>query len=245
MACGHYFCRDCLQAYVTVKVNEGQVLGLRCPHVDDEDVGVATGVAAGAAAGAAPGWVCEACTLRNDDNATECVACGSARPRRIEEAADPHAEPGCAEVVTEDVLRSLLGLDEELIGRFSRYLSAKTNDRYRECPECQEPNTDGPTARSNQLTCSKCRASFCFVHANAHPGMGCRQYERRQRREELLNRRAVEELTRRCPGCSTPVEKAGGCNHLTCPQCRQHFVRTCRTDSNSSHICPRLPATSR
>ena len=40
MACGHFFCVDCLSAYVTVKIQEGQVLGLRCPYVDDDVRGV-------------------------------------------------------------------------------------------------------------------------------------------------------------------------------------------------------------
>lgn len=173
MGCGHFFCQDCLGAYVTAKIHEGLVLGLRCPHVDD-------------------------------------TAAAGAHGAELDDAG------GCSQLITADDMRSLLALDEALIARFTRLLTARTDDKYRECPECAAPNTDGPTARSNQLRCAECRATFCFVHANAHPGMGCRQYERRRRREEKLNREAVEQFARRCPGCAFPVEKAGGCNHMTC-----------------------------
>ncbi len=32
---------------------------------------------------------------------------------------------------------------------------------------------------------------------------------------------------KRCPGCSSPVEKNGGCNHMCCRKCGAHFCWTC------------------
>ena len=123
MACGHLFCPDCLGAYMTVKIAEGQVLNLRCPHVDSESTG---------------------------------------------------DEAGCDARVDVPTLRDLLRLDAALVDRYTRFVAARTNDLYRECPSCTAPNTDGPTSRSNELRCAECSTSFCFVHADAHPGIGCR-----------------------------------------------------------------------
>ena len=34
-------------------------------------------------------------------------------------------------------------------------------------------------------------------------------------------------VVRNCPGCAVPTEKAGGCNHMTCSRCSQHWCWLC------------------
>ncbi|KAF8308214.1 hypothetical protein DL93DRAFT_2087228 [Clavulina sp. PMI_390] len=63
----------------------------------------------------------------------------------------------------------------------------------------------------------------------------------KQTREELERRRRLaiaaavarihgevgDNIIMRCPGCTTPVEKSDGCNHMCCSRCGAHFCYTC------------------
>mmetsp|Transcript_24892 Transcript_24892/g.67232 ORF Transcript_24892/g.67232 Transcript_24892/m.67232 type:complete len:85 (-) Transcript_24892:34-288(-) len=71
---------------------------------------------------------------------------------------------------------------------------------------------------SNRLTCAACSYQYCYVHSDAHPGQGCRQYERKRREEERAAEAYIAEFTRRCPNrdCKQPISKSSGCNHMTC-----------------------------
>ena len=33
----------------------------------------------------------------------------------------------------------------------------------------------------------------------------------------------VTKNTKACPGCRAPIQKNGGCNHVTCTRCQGHF----------------------
>ena len=33
----------------------------------------------------------------------------------------------------------------------------------------------------------------------------------------------VTKNTKACPGCKAPIQKNGGCNHVTCTRCQGHF----------------------
>jgi hypothetical protein len=74
-----------------------------------------------------------------------------------------------------------------------------------------------------------CGHVYCFVHSDAHPGQTCRQYERAHRAEEKATAAAIGAFARPCPGCKQPIEKSGGCNHMTCPNpgCGVSFCWLC------------------
>ena len=42
--------------------------------------------------------------------------------------------------------------------------------------------------------------------------------------------------TKPCAGCGAPIQKNGGCNHITCSQCHGHFcwVRCCLAPAGTS-----------
>ncbi len=46
-------------------------------------------------------------------------------------------------------------------------------------------------------------------------------------KEEAANEEWLQKNTKACPQCKAPVEKNGGCNHMTCNQCRHEFCWTC------------------
>ncbi|GAA5884807.1 hypothetical protein JCM16303_007279 [Sporobolomyces ruberrimus] len=45
--------------------------------------------------------------------------------------------------------------------------------------------------------------------------------------EERALQEWLEEHATRCPGCSVPIEKSSGCNHMTCGKCGAHLCYRC------------------
>lgn len=78
------------------------------------------------------------------------------------------------------------------------------------------------------MVCSVCGKEFCYFHSSAHAGKGsCTEYERLMHEENLKNQALISLISKPCPCCSSPVEKAGGCNQMKCPQCGSHFCWLC------------------
>lgn len=40
-----------------------------------------------------------------------------------------------------------------------------------------------------------------------------------------------------CPRCATPIEKDGGCNHMTCPGCHMHICWNCLASFEEPGAC--------
>jgi hypothetical protein len=43
-------------------------------------------------------------------------------------------------------------------------------------------------------------------------------------------------LIKQCPNCNIEIEKTGGCNHITCPNCPAHWCWTCCSSEDSDGI---------
>jgi len=213
--CNHRFCSECILGYCQSKIRDGEVVGLRCPFLDPslKDCG-------------GDGWACDRCTyfharrpIDEEGAQVTCEICELAQPL------PPPVDPGCTRELDAAALQAV-GCDADLVSQYTRLHQMKSNQKFRECPNCSEPNTDGPGRFTNTLTCSRCKSKYCFHHANAHPGRGCRQYERECRKQE---RDALMGLPLSpCPKCKVLVEKNGGCNHMQCSQCKTDFCWLCR-----------------
>jgi hypothetical protein len=51
--------------------------------------------------------------------------------------------------------------------------------------------------------------------------------------DEIANALWVAANTKRCPRCSTPIEKDEGCNHMSCRKCRHEFCWICMREWSS------------
>lgn len=76
------------------------------------------------------------------------------------------------------------------------------------CTQCSEPCIGH--------TCHNCHAEHCAAcHKLAHEGE-CSP-------DDVSTTAFVSSQCKRCPGCRSPIEKAGGCDHMTCRRCSAEF----------------------
>lgn len=103
------------------------------------------------------------------------------------------------------LLREEIGslVSSECFAQLERFENVKKLNRYRECPTCSHGHTH-PIDAQPEIKCVGCGVVFCFVHNNAHTGIGCDEYARslsqKTRSNILLNEQTLNRTTRACPG---------------------------------------------
>lgn len=78
--------------------------------------------------------------------------------------------------------------------------------------------------------CEGCESSSCFkCNGVGHQPVTCEEMKLWMDKEkddgETANWMIIN--TKPCPGCTNPIEKNGGCNHMTCNKCRHEFCWVC------------------
>lgn len=135
----------------------------------------------------------------------------------------PHMK--CNLIVDEETIKKLV--DHEVYDKFIRFVTKSfvedSDGRVKWCPApgCGNAVTS-EMIKGMTVKCS-CGHRFCFsCHREAHAPATCDQvklWEKKCRDDsETLHWRYAN--TKDCPRCETPVEKNGGCNHMTCRQCK-------------------------
>eukprot|EP01112_Ceratiomyxa_fruticulosa_P017100 TRINITY_DN5267_c0_g1_i1.p1 TRINITY_DN5267_c0_g1~~TRINITY_DN5267_c0_g1_i1.p1 ORF type:complete len:652 (+),score=121.35 TRINITY_DN5267_c0_g1_i1:1419-3374(+) len=82
---------------------------------------------------------------------------------------------------------------------------------------------------SSIVSCD-CGYSFCFsCHREAHSPATCEQLKawEEKSRDDSETGHWVTANTKGCIKCGVNVEKNGGCNHMTCPQCKTEYCWVC------------------
>lgn len=108
---------------------------------------------------------------------------------------------------------------------FTTYIQAHQKE-YGYCPTPDCPTVFKVTATESFITCNQCLVGICTACKNvAHNGQTCAQYK------SGIDDSGYEEWKRAqgvktCPKCSADLQKAGGCNHMTC-KCGAHLCWHC------------------
>jgi E3 ubiquitin-protein ligase RNF14 len=86
--------------------------------------------------------------------------------------------------------------------------------------------------------CEDCNLAFCVVCLASWHGdfVRCEPRDATQLTEEdQASLNFIMKNTSPCPYCSVPCQKAFGCNHMTCAQCKTHFCYLCAAWLNPDH----------
>ncbi|GAB2291336.1 Probable E3 ubiquitin-protein ligase ari2 [Dionaea muscipula] len=153
----------------------------------------------------------------------------------------------CNSVCDEVVVRNLVSRrDRDLAEKFDRFLLEsyiEDNKRVKWCPSV--PHCGNAIRVEDDEFCEvecTCGQQFCFsCSSEAHSPCSCLMWElwtKKCRDEsETINWMTVN--TKPCPKCHKPVEKNGGCNHVSCV-CGQSFCWICGGATGKSHSWSRI-----
>lgn len=90
------------------------------------------------------------------------------------------------------------------------------------------------------ITC-KCGITFCYTCLeDSHIPASCEMIQKWKIKssKEALNIQWINLNTKKCPKCSNPIEKNGGCNHMRCTKCSTDFCWACGIKfENYGHSC--------
>eukprot|EP00752_Nemacystus_decipiens_P005154 g4677.t1 len=240
-ACGHTFCRGCLKAYVTSKVNDAEVYPT-CFHVAEEFDSVGGGGGDGRAGQSDDDDDCD------DDDCDAAVAAenGRARDTAGSDLGATREAPGtgkdgrgrdggdgrvqkrgsCGVVLSPSDIEELLRADAVTSQKYARFLFFRKHKTARECPKCGKLSVGNPSV-SWEMRCGGCGAVFCYEHGGAHEGKSCAEYLESTADDTQRSMALIGRMTKPCPGCGTPVEKLGGCNQMVCLHCNCSFCWIC------------------
>lgn len=98
-----------------------------------------------------------------------------------------------------------------------------------ECPACA-CLLRLPTSNSKELQCGACEEAFCRIHGSSHAGMTCDKFQTSEAARVFEQSEAtIRNYTKPCSRCGSRIQKAGGCNYVTCSACRGDICWRCGT----------------
>lgn len=206
-ACRHCFCRECLVGYLSSKVTEGDIAP-RCF------------------------WSSSSSSLQLQTG-------------RVADEGAPPGDPRCREPICEVDVEALLLPEHPLLwAKFERYRYFKLTPLARECPKCSHRQAGDPLRPA--MVCGReekdegsegkscigggCGYEYCFLHAGAHSGLTCAQYEEREQEEISQSRGAP-------PSCP-PFLPSPSCFNQFSPLSLPLSLPTAALIAESTKPCP-------
>ncbi|KAJ2779359.1 hypothetical protein H4R18_004063 [Coemansia javaensis] len=197
------------------------------------------------------GFVCEICYCDGPDESFLALWCGhrfcsdcyrtylAGKVQEGESWRIRCAAPKCRTLVGLEPARLLLADDADMLARYEENLTRSfVNDlaTFAWCPapnceyavECQVPRSAwATTIPTVQCQCGK---AFCFgCKLDDHMPAPCSLVERwmQKCRDDSETSNWIKANTKECIKCKSTIEKNGGCNHMTCRECRHEFCWVC------------------
>lgn len=145
--------------------------------------------------------------------------------------------PQCRRPLNKEDVSYITTYDNNKITSFTKIVEKErisrdpngTNCPTRDCPYMFINNPQRPF----RVKCPECHTDYCSNCFANHPtSTNCTRAD-----QEWLAAN-----TKPCPNCHAPIEKDGGCDHMTCGRCRYEFWWTCLCNYRGAHSpnCPRF-----
>ncbi|KAF9012958.1 hypothetical protein BDZ89DRAFT_963353 [Hymenopellis radicata] len=181
------------------------------------------------------------CPICFDELASPCTLlcghkhCGSCLKEYLLAARDSRFFPltclgnqaNCTELIPLRAAKEFLTtseLDTLVTAAYSAYIAKRPNE-FHPCPtaDCPQVYRAGPAG--NILQCPACLARICSTcRGEEHEGGECPDGDGQ---EQAFKEWKSQHDVQACPGCKVDIERAEGCNHVTCTRCQTHICWVC------------------
>eukprot|EP01120_Amphizonella_sp_Union-15-10_P011882 TRINITY_DN5167_c0_g3_i3.p1 TRINITY_DN5167_c0_g3~~TRINITY_DN5167_c0_g3_i3.p1 ORF type:complete len:611 (+),score=128.13 TRINITY_DN5167_c0_g3_i3:43-1875(+) len=138
---------------------------------------------------------------------------------------------GCNLFIPDDLVKKLVS--EDVFKKYYSFITESYVEDNRQVTWCPAPNCghaiNADMVSGLVVTC-KCGFRFCFTcHHEAHAPSTCGQVKEwiAKGQDDSETVHWIGANTKHCPRCKVPVEKNGGCNHMTCRQCNYEWCWLC------------------
>jgi len=138
----------------------------------------------------------------------------------------------CNLVIDEATVRKIV--DAPTYERYLRFITKAfvedSDGRIKWCPQASCGNAITADMITGTFVKCSCGYRFCFAcYREAHAPVACDQVKLWEKKcqddSETMHWKYAN--TKDCPKCETAVEKNGGCNHMTCRQCKYEWCWMC------------------
>lgn len=140
----------------------------------------------------------------------------------------------CNIIVDETLVSALV--NDKAKSKYGEYLARSFVDDNPKIKWCPAPDCGKavycPDVTQSDVKCV-CGYKFCFkCHHEAHLPSPCDLVKAwlKKAADESETANWISANTKDCPKCKRAIEKNGGCNHMTCSQCRYEFCWICMDD---------------
>lgn len=156
----------------------------------------------------------------------------------------------CREVLSYTDMKTVVK-DQSVLDRYERLLLRRTLDKLPNFVWCKNPScssgqihdSDSPCAN---VKCNACEEESCFKHdVPWHTGLSCSQYDAKMKQtgqagKTRASENYISKNAKACPNpsCGRMIEKAHGCDHMTCMEpmgCGHEFCWCCLADYKPIH----------
>ncbi|CAK65157.1 unnamed protein product (macronuclear) [Paramecium tetraurelia] len=139
-------------------------------------------------------------------------------------------QTSCTVAFNDEQIKGLV--QEKIYEKYKRFYNRQVISQNKNVRWCPKPDCENYViGNGNDLLTCICGQSICFQCGNQyHKGMNCIQAMDAQ----YLQARK-DNLIFDCPSCKAPIQKKGGCNHMTCYKCKYQFCWLCRGKYSSYH----------
>jgi hypothetical protein len=144
--------------------------------------------------------------------------------------------PDCKHILSYQEIRQLIS--QEVFDRYETFLLRETLADDPDSVWCARPGCSMAMIANGgmMMTCpsESCAFSFCRSCKEPwHADSTCEQHKQWKidnGQADNLYENWARENTKNCPSCLRPIQKNGGCNHMTCSHCRHEFCWVCLVD---------------
>jgi hypothetical protein len=137
------------------------------------------------------------------------------------------SEAKCSKLIPISIARVILSAEDFqaiISASFSAHVHSRPDEfHYCPTPDCLQIYRTAP--QGTMLQCPSCLLRICLnCHVEYHDGFDCPE---RDGGDRLFKDWAKKHDVKNCPGCKIPIERAEGCNHMTCSRCQTHICWVC------------------